>query len=142
MPTTSIEREIKLRFASARDARAAVVAAGATPAAGRRFQDDALFDTDGEDLGHRRCALRLRRDGPRSVVTFKGPVQPGPMKLREELESSVADGAVLQQILERLPLPAVGARPPLVDRAGGEDPLQDVREQDPRRSPAGVNPKG
>ncbi len=99
-----LEREIKLRFATARDARAAVVAAGATPAAGRRFQDDALFDTDGEDLGRRRCALRLRRDGPRSVVTFKGPVQPGPMKLREELESAVADGAVLQQILERLGL--------------------------------------
>jgi adenylate cyclase class 2 len=99
-----LEREIKLRFATPQDARAAVVEAGATPAGERRFQDDALFDTDGEDLGRRRCALRLRRDGARSVVTFKGPVQPGPMKLREELESAVADGAVLQQILERLNL--------------------------------------
>jgi adenylate cyclase class 2 len=101
-----IEREIKLRFDSASDARAAVMAAGATPLTARRFQDDCLFDTDGEDLRRQRCALRIRNDGPRSLLTFKGPVQPGPMKLREELETVVSNGDVLHQVLERLGLHA------------------------------------
>ena len=56
-----LEREIKLRFGSAQEARAAVLAIGATPVGGRRFQDDALFDNEREELRERRCALRLRR---------------------------------------------------------------------------------
>jgi len=45
MSATSLEREIKLRFASAEEARAAVAAAGCTPRLGRRLQADALLDT-------------------------------------------------------------------------------------------------
>ncbi len=48
--------------------------------------------------------LRLRREGARSFLTFKGPVQPGPMKLREELETAVTDADVLQRVLEHLEL--------------------------------------
>jgi adenylate cyclase class 2 len=99
-----LEREIKLRFGSAQEARAAVLAIGAVPVGGRRFQDDALFDNEREELRERRCALRLRREEARSVVTFKGPVQPGPMKLREELETTVSDAGVLQRVLEHLGL--------------------------------------
>jgi adenylate cyclase class 2 len=99
-----LEREIKLRFGSAQEARAAVLAIGAVPVGGRRFQDDALFDNEREELRERRCALRLRREEARSVVTFKGPVQPGPMKLREELETAVSDAGVLQRVLEHLGL--------------------------------------
>lgn len=99
-----LEREIKLRYRSAQEAREAVRALGARALGERRFQDDALFDTEREDLRQQRCALRLRREGPRSCLTFKGPVQPGPMKLREELETAVADASVLQLVLERLGL--------------------------------------
>ena len=99
-----LEREIKLRFGSAQEARAAVLAIGAVPVGGRRFQDDALFDNEREELRERRCALRLRREEARSFVTFKGPVQPGPMKLREELETAVSDAGVLQRVLEHLGL--------------------------------------
>jgi adenylate cyclase class 2 len=99
-----LEREIKLRFGSAQEARAAVLAIGAAPARGRRFQDDALFDNEREELRERRCALRLRREEARSCLTFKGPVQPGPMKLREELETAVSDAGVLQGVLEHLGL--------------------------------------
>ena len=99
-----LEREIKLRFGSAQEARAAVLAIGAVPVGGRRFQDDALFDNEREELRERRCALRLRREEARSVVTFKGPVQPGPMKLREELETAVSDAGVLQRVFEHLGL--------------------------------------
>ena len=99
-----LEREIKLRFTSAQEAREAVLALGASPVRERRFQDDALFDNEREELRQRRCALRLRREDARSYLTFKGPVQPGPMKLREELETAVADAGVLQRVLERLDL--------------------------------------
>ena len=87
MPTTTIEREIKLRFASADEARAAILASGATPLLGRRLQEDALLDSDDEALRRRRCVLRVRMENGKSRLTFKGPVQPGIMKVREELET-------------------------------------------------------
>jgi len=99
-----LEREIKLRFANAQEAREAVRALGASLVRERRFQDDALFDNEREELRARRCALRLRRERARSYLTFKGPGQPGPMKLREELETAVGDADALQRVLEHLGL--------------------------------------
>jgi adenylate cyclase class 2 len=84
-----IEREIKLPFESAAEARRAIVALGAVPYRARRLQDDALLDTDEWSLQQRGCALRLRRDGTDAYVTFKGPVIPGVMKEREEIETTV-----------------------------------------------------
>lgn len=101
---TSIEREVKLRFASAGDARAAVVATGAVPLLGRRLQDDALFDCPDHQIKGRRSALRLRRENGKARLTFKGPVQPDVMKVREELETVVADGDVLERVFEELGL--------------------------------------
>ena len=63
MPTTTIEREIKLRFASADEARTAILACGGTPLLGRRLQEDALLDSDDEALRAaplRRCACEWR----------------------------------------------------------------------------------
>ena len=37
----------------------------------------------------------MRHECGHSLLTFKGPPQPGPMKLREEHETSVGDGQVL-----------------------------------------------
>ena len=104
MSATSLEREIKLRFDSVEAARKAVVAAGCTPRLGRRLQADALLDTDDEQLRRRRCVLRVRCENGKSRVTFKGPVQPSIMKLREEYETLVGDGEVLLKILEELGL--------------------------------------
>jgi adenylate cyclase class 2 len=104
MPATSLEREIKLRFDSVEDARRAVLAAGCTPRLGRRLQADALLDTDDEDLRRRRCVLRVRVENGKSRVTYKGPVQPSIMKLREEDETLVGDGEVLLKIFEELGL--------------------------------------
>ena len=97
-----LEQEIKLRFDDAAAARAAVLATGATPVRGRRLQDDRLYDTSDGSLVRERSTLRVRADGPLSILTFKGPVQPGPVKTREELETSAADGGMLHQILARL----------------------------------------
>jgi adenylate cyclase class 2 len=97
-----LEREIKLPYPSAAAARDALLAAGATPLRARRLQDDALLDTADELLRRRSCALRVRSDGGKSIVTFKGPIQPGMMKLREELETVVGDGEVMRHIFAEL----------------------------------------
>jgi len=100
--SATLEREIKLLFEDAETARAAVLAIGATPLHGRRLQEDSLLDTPGEDLRRRRSALRVRQDGGRCLLTFKGPVQPAAVKTREELETIVGDGEILMRILEAL----------------------------------------
>jgi adenylate cyclase, class 2 len=104
MSTTIVEREIKLQFAGADEARVAVLAAGCTPLLGRRLQEDALLDTDDELLRRRRCVLRVRVENGKSRVTFKGPVQPSAMKVREEQETLVGDGGVLLRVFEELGL--------------------------------------
>jgi len=97
-----LEREVKLRFDSADAARAAVLATGATPTHGRRLQEDCLLDTCDEDLHRRRSALRVRIEGGKSLLTFKGPVQPAEIKIREEIETIVGDGTLTLSILEAL----------------------------------------
>jgi adenylate cyclase class 2 len=100
----ALEREIKLRFDSADEAREKILALGATPLLGRRLQEDCLFDTDDERLRIQRSTLRVRSEGGKALLTFKGPVIPGVVKIREEYETVVADGAVLRTILEQLGL--------------------------------------
>lgn len=97
-----LEREIKLRFPNTDAARAAVLAAGAAPLRGRRLQEDSLLDSVDETLRLRRCVLRVRVESGKSYVTFKGPVQPSLLKLREELETVVSDGPLLIRVLEEL----------------------------------------
>ena len=104
MSAASLEREVKLRFDSVEEARRAVIAAGCTPRLGRRLQADALLDTDDEQLRRRRCVLRVRVENGKSRVTFKGPVQPSMMKVREEDETLVGDGEVLLKIFRELGL--------------------------------------
>jgi adenylate cyclase class 2 len=99
---TTLEREVKLSFDSADAAREAVIAAGAIPLHGRRLQEDALLDTADSWLRQRACALRVRMENGKSRITFKGPVQDSPMKLREEFETLVGDGVLLLRIFEEL----------------------------------------
>lgn len=100
--TTTVEREIKLKYDSVESARAAILATGATPLHGRRLQEDALLDTDDESLRRRRCVLRIRLENGKSRITFKGPVQPSELKVRDEVETIVGDGVLLLGIFEDL----------------------------------------
>jgi adenylate cyclase class 2 len=102
--TGPLEREIKLRFETPQAAREAVLRTGAQPHRERRLQEDSLYDTADEHLRRQRSVLRIRIEGTHSLVTFKGPVQPGPMKVREELETVVGDGDAFRQVLDRLGL--------------------------------------
>ena len=99
-----LEREIKLRFDSAEEARAKILALGAAPLLGRRLQEDCLFDTEDEKLRRQRSTLRVRSEGGKSLLTYKGPAIPSLIKIREEYETVVADGAMLNKILEELGL--------------------------------------
>jgi adenylate cyclase class 2 len=104
MTTTALEREIKLRFASADEAREAVLATGATPLFGRRLQEDALLDTENEELRRKRCVLRVRMENGKSRLTYKGPVQQSVVNVREELETVVGDGEALLRVFGELGL--------------------------------------
>jgi len=97
-----LEREIKLRFTSPGEARAAVLAAGAAPLHGRRLQDDRLLDTPAGMLRDRGSILRVRQEAGRGFLTFKGPVALSDTKMRDELETAVADGALVLRMLEEL----------------------------------------
>jgi len=97
-----VEREIKLRFESPAQARAAVLSTGATAVRGRRLQEDCLLDTADGLLRDRRSALRVRVESGRALLTFKGPVQPSMVKVRQEFETVVGDGSVLLQMFEEL----------------------------------------
>jgi len=97
-----LEREIKLRFETPEVAKAAILRAGATPLRSRRLQEDCLLDTADETLRQHRCVLRVRVESGRSVLTYKGPVQPSLVKAREEVETVVADGEGLVAILQQL----------------------------------------
>jgi adenylate cyclase, class 2 len=99
--STPLECEIKLRFASPEAARAAVAATGAAALRPRRLQSDILFDTEQRMLSARSQVLRVRIEGEHSYVTFKSPAEHPTLKLREELETGVADGECLVAILER-----------------------------------------
>ncbi len=98
----TLEREIKLHFDGPAAARAAVLAAGGTPLRDRRLQDDYLLDTADERLRRRGSVLRVRIEPGRSFLTLKGPAQPSAMKVREELETIVADGTLMLRLLEKL----------------------------------------
>jgi adenylate cyclase class 2 len=97
-----LEREVKLAFRNLDEARAAILAAGATPLRARRLQEDCLVDTNDDQLFSRRCVLRVRMESGKTLLTFKGPVQESSMKLREELETVVGDGLLLLRVLEQL----------------------------------------
>lgn len=97
-----LEREIKLAFESRDSAYAAVTALQPAPLRSRRLQSDTLFDTAEAMLTPRRAILRVRRDGAQAFITFKNPSEHPIIKVREELETSVADASIIVAILEQL----------------------------------------
>jgi adenylate cyclase class 2 len=97
-----IEQEIKLRFDTLEAARVAVITAGGRLTSSRRLIDDRLFDTQQEHLRAGSCALRVRRDGAVTYLTYKGAPMPGAFKTREEIETTAGDAATVEAILESL----------------------------------------
>ena len=97
-----VEQEVKLVFESLEAARLAVTTAGGRLVVSRRLLVDTLFDTPDRRFLQEHCALRLRRDGARALLTFKGPPQPGPVKSREEIETDVGSADVAERLIRAL----------------------------------------
>lgn len=68
----------------------------------RRLQRDTLLDTADHRLLSAGTALRVRADGTRAFLTFKGPVVPGAVKAREEIETEAANADALLAICAAL----------------------------------------
>ena len=74
----ALEREIKLRFDSADEARTKILALGATPLHGRRLQEDALLDDQaGKQYGGKsrfhNFKKSRRRESGRRTLPGRGP---------------------------------------------------------------------
>jgi adenylate cyclase class 2 len=98
------ETEIKLRLGGAAEGRRLLKRAGFRVVRRRVFEDNTLFDTEDRKLQRAGLALRVRQCGRRVLLTFKGRVQEGKHKSREELELEISEAATFTRILSRLGL--------------------------------------
>ena len=97
-----IENEVKISYVGSPDqARAFIESHGYHLKQPRTLESDRIFDRAGELRGGDQL-LRLRREGDRALVTYKGPPHAGHHKNREEIEFEVADADAMRLVLERL----------------------------------------
>ena len=101
----TIETEIKLRLEDLECFRRRLELVDAVLRAPRHFEENYVFDFPDRRLRARGCLLRVRVTATQSVLTYKGPAEPGgPFKSREELETTVANAAEIVTILKHLGL--------------------------------------
>jgi adenylate cyclase class 2 len=97
------EVEIKLPVLSAEEALRQLNAAGFEVVKPRALETNIVYDTPSLDLRQTQRLLRVRElGGTDAKLTFKGPPLPAKHKIREEIETSLADAAVFGLILDRL----------------------------------------
>lgn len=99
------ETEIKLPVSDPWALKRRLKTLGFRTAVARHFESNRLFDFPDLRLRRARCLLRLRLEGARCVVTFKGaPLRSREYKVRAEVETHVEDGRRLRQVFEGLGL--------------------------------------
>jgi adenylate cyclase, class 2 len=91
--SSSVLYEVELKFPLADSAPlvAQLEQLGAQPGAVRE-QRDRYFAHPARDFVQTNEALRIRSDGPRNCLTYKGPVVDAQVKSRPEIETAFADG--------------------------------------------------
>ena len=103
----ALEIECKYRVESHEPIRRALADAGAS-CNGRFRETNHIYDTPDSTLRSAGCGLRLRiwepESGDASIaeLTYKGPIQPGSMKSRDEQEVIVSDAEQMKAILASL----------------------------------------
>jgi adenylate cyclase, class 2 len=99
----NLEIEVKLKIARRRGLRARLKALGFRELCHRKFEENWILDFPRRNLFKKHCLLRLRYFEGRALLTFKGPrTASHHFKIREELETEVADGTKFHRILKRL----------------------------------------
>lgn len=97
------EVEIKLRFDTAAEARKRLEALGARLVHERSHETNVLYERAADPLKPRGKALRLRRVGDRTVLTYKAEVSGEHRhKVRIEEETEVADAGATERLLDGL----------------------------------------
>jgi adenylate cyclase class 2 len=97
------EVEIKIRIDDVDEAVERVEALGAAVVRGRVFEDNRLYDLEGDTLYHQDKLLRLRVVDGRGIVTVKAPAPDdadSPYKARREVETEVRDPDAMAAALE------------------------------------------
>lgn len=102
---SSREIEIKLRVEEPRALRQRLRECGFAVVKRRHFERNIVFDFRDSRLRRSRSLLRLRTEGRRHILTFKGPPHASASyKIRSEIETEVEDGVLIRRILEALGL--------------------------------------
>lgn len=98
-PLSDKETEVKLALSSPEAGRELLLRAGFSPLHERAFESNEVFDTPNASLLSSRRLLRLREFRGQTILTFKGPPEPGPHKSRPEFETLASSAPALRQIL-------------------------------------------
>lgn len=105
----ALEIEAKMKVSDLAFVRARLHDAEAEPL-GRTFETNVFFDTEDHALLSNDEGLRLRTNHDAEsgdethIITFKGPLQPGRVKAREEVELTVGSARDAIHLLEKLRL--------------------------------------
>jgi predicted adenylyl cyclase CyaB len=100
-----LEIEVKIRTDELQAVRNKLEGMGAQVLQERHREDNTLYDYRSRELTKKKQALRLRRRGGRTVLTFKGAPQPSRrFKVREEFETEVRDEKQARRIFKALGL--------------------------------------
>jgi adenylate cyclase class 2 len=100
-----IETEVKIRIADPKPVLDKLLALGAAVSRERALEENTLYDFEDGRLQAGRRAVRLRKSGKRTTLTFKGaPQKSRSFKVREEFETGVSDAGQLRRILKAIGL--------------------------------------
>ncbi len=101
----AIETEIKIKLVDAEEFRRKLDRMKPVPVSKRHFEDNFLFDFPGAVLRSQGCLLRVRITPGKATITHKGPPQcSSRFKIREERETTVADGDMALEIFKQIGL--------------------------------------
>lgn len=96
------EVEIKLRMHDAAAGVRLLTEAGFRVRHRRLFERNVLYDTGDGSLRRAGRLLRVRQVGEETLLTYKGPGEPGKHKVREEIELELSSAEPFDAILNRL----------------------------------------
>ena len=100
-----VEIEIKIKVKDLGSVEGKILNQGAKLEKERFFEENTLYDFPSETLYKKRQALRLRKIGKRTFLTFKGtPQKSRKFKIRDEYETEVKHQKQLKKILKSLGL--------------------------------------